>query len=89
MTALEQIAKYLKDNYTAPKPSELKEEAERLNNLLEKQAAGRVFDQSPDEREESFKKIENFYEGKRLWYRIVGLPLIVHRTLSQGNTNKK
>ena len=89
MTALEQIAKFLKENYTALKPSELKEEAKRLTDRLEKQAAGRVSEQSPDERADSFKKIEKYYEEKRLWYRIVGLPVIVHRTLSQGKTNNK
>ena len=89
MTALEKIAKILKENYRALKPSELKEDAQKLTNLLEKQATGRVFEQSSDEREESFKKIEKYYEEKRLWNRIVGLPVIVHRSLSQSNTNKK
>jgi hypothetical protein len=67
---LELIRIYMKEHNNPLEREQLKEEAQRLANQLEKQSAGRVFEQSPEEREESFKKIDAYYKDKREWNKL-------------------
>jgi hypothetical protein len=60
---------YMKENANSLElePEELKAEAERLQKLLSKQAAGRVCDQTHEEREAAFARIAAYYKEKKEW----------------------
>jgi hypothetical protein len=74
MTTLEQIARFTRDHYKPLEPSELKEEAKRLTHNLEKEAAGRVCEQSRSDWEDSYKRIDQYYAEKRAFEEIVNAP---------------
>ena len=58
---------YFKEHYPLLGPKQLKEEAERLQKHLHKQAAGRVCSHSREEWEAAYKKIDAYYKEKRDW----------------------
>jgi hypothetical protein len=63
----ELIRIYMKENYKPLAPEELKAEAERLQKLLSRQAAGRVCEQSREEWEAGYARIAAYYKEKKEW----------------------
>jgi hypothetical protein len=61
---------------------ELRKEAERLRRLTEQQAAGRVCEQSREERDAAYKNIERYYNEKKEFDAIInaGIPAKYRRT---------
>ena len=66
----ELIGIYMRENYKALEPQQLKEEAERLQKHLNKNAAGRVCWQSPEEWEAAYANIAAYYKEKKEWNKL-------------------
>jgi hypothetical protein len=69
----ELIRIYMEEHYESLTPEQLKEEAERLQKHLSKQAAGRVCWQSREDhedREAAFAKIDAYYKDKKEWNKL-------------------
>jgi hypothetical protein len=58
---------YMEENYAPLEPERLKAEAERLQKLLSKQAAGRVCEQTREEWEDGYARIAAHYKDKKEW----------------------
>jgi hypothetical protein len=54
--------------------SELQKEAERLAELLRRQAAGRVCWQTRDEWKAAYKQVEDYYKEKREFEAVLNAP---------------
>jgi hypothetical protein len=63
---------YMKENFNSPEldPEQLKEEAERLQKHLSKQAAGRVCERSREEWEAAYARIDAYYKDKKEWNKL-------------------
>jgi hypothetical protein len=68
---MEFIRIYMRERYECLEPEQLKQEAERLQKQLSKEAAGRVFNfESREEREAASAKMDRYFKEKKEWYKL-------------------
>jgi hypothetical protein len=58
---------YMEDHYKPLTPEQLKQEAERLREHLNKNAAGRVCDRSREEYDALYARIDAYFKEKKEW----------------------
>jgi hypothetical protein len=60
----------MKEHYKPLEPEQLKAEAERLQEQLNKKAAGRVCEQTREEWDAAYARIEAYYKEKKEWNKL-------------------
>jgi hypothetical protein len=70
MTVYKQIAKFIKEHYEPLDASQLRQEANRLAEKVEKQSAGRVCERTREDWDEARENFKREYKDKSEWNKL-------------------